>query len=68
MNIGLPELGILGVLALLIFGGKKFKSASKKKEKEATKGKNQTDIMANFQNVNSDYDNTPIKKSDPLKS
>ncbi len=60
MNIGLTELSILGVLAIIILGGAKLKNNTKSK-KSITK-KVESNTMANFQNINSDYDNTPIKK------
>jgi hypothetical protein len=65
MNIGLPEIGILAVLALFFIGGSRKKK--KDSQTQIAKDKSQKDIMANYQNINSDYDNIPTKKSNPPK-
>ena len=62
-NVGLPELGILGIIALLFLGGSRLaKKPAAKQKKTAVTDTKQTDIMANFQNVNTDYEHEGAKK------
>lgn len=68
MNLGISELSILGILALLVFGGVKLSKKPKKKNEITTvSSKKETDLRANYQNINTDLDNTPVKKSNPNK-
>ncbi|OGM17956.1 hypothetical protein A2V61_00265 [Candidatus Woesebacteria bacterium RBG_19FT_COMBO_47_8] len=63
MNLGLPELGVLGVLILLLFGGTKITLGSKKKKEETLAAKPEIDPKANFQNLNTTYPESPKKDS-----
>jgi hypothetical protein len=57
MNVGLPELGVLGIVALLFLGGLKLKGKPKKETKKIASTKRQTDPKASFKNVNTEYSN-----------
>jgi hypothetical protein len=65
MNIGLPELGVLGVLILLLFGGTKITLGAKKKKEQAQASKIEIDPKANYQNINTTYPDSPKKPEAP---
>ena len=55
MNLSPTELGILGVLAVVVFGGA-LKLGSRKKSSPPTPPHTESDPNANFQQSNTDYD------------
>ena len=64
MNIGLPELSIIGVVALLFLGGAKLRSGSRKPRKLTGQ---KLDPNANFQRMNTEYDNVSILEEESSK-
>jgi len=69
MNFGLPELGLIGFLLLILFGGGKIKNAigagEKKKTVVAPKTGTEMDPKANFQQANTKYVESPKKPEAP---
>jgi len=67
MGVGIPEITILGIIALLFFGGKKISSSNKKKNKNTASvntSRKEVDTTANFQNMNTEYDNvSPLEEA-----
>jgi hypothetical protein len=69
VNIGLPELGLLGFLLVILFGGGKIKNAlgggTEKKSAATPKPGIETDPKANFQEANTKYTESAKKPETP---